>query len=142
MKKLTIIALLSVFSLTVFAKGKQPVAFQNLPEMVKSAILKNYSDSLVQYVTWQKALGKDEYDFLMEDGTKIQYLENGQLHKIKCQNGIPDELVPDPILRCVRETFPHAVITQFKNDRLNQYVELNNEMTLVFNRRGDFLRID
>ena len=143
MKKMTVLALmLGLFSLAACAKGKQPIAFQNLPEMVKSAVLKNYSDSLVQYVTWQKALGKDEYDFLMEDGTKMQYFENGQLHKIKCKAGVPDALVPDPILRYVRETFPHATITEYKNDPWSQEVELNNEMELVFNRRGDFLRID
>ena len=85
MKKITVIALLvGFFSLPACARGKQPITFQKLPEMVKSAVLKNYSDSLIQYVTWEKAIGKDEYEFLMKDGTKMQYYENGQLHKIKC----------------------------------------------------------
>lgn len=143
MKKMTLVALMiSAFSLAACARGKQPVAFQNLPEMVKSAVLKNYADTLVQYITWEKSIGKDEYEFLLQDGTKMEYYENGQLHKIKCRTGIPDVLVPDPILRYVRGTFPNAVITEFKNDPWSQKVELNNEMELVFNRRGDFLRID
>ena len=143
MKKITLIALfVSAFTLSACARGKQPVAFQNLPEMVKSAVLKNYSDSLVQYITWEKSIGKDEYEFLLQDGTKLEYYENGQLHKIKCINGIPDVLVPEPILRYVRGTFPNAVITEFKSESWSQKVELNNEMDLIFNRRGDFLRID
>ena len=142
MKKITLVALLlGSMSLSVFAKGKQPIAFPNLPEMVKASVLKNYSDTLVQYVTWQRALGKDQYDFLMADGTKMQYYENGQLHKIKSPAGVPDALVPEPILNYVRATFPYALITEYKNDPWSQEVELNNDMTLVFNRRGDFLRI-
>ena len=143
MKKITLVALLlCVFSLGACARGKQPVAFQNLPEMVKSAVLKNYSDSLVQYITWEKAIGKDKFEFLLQDGTKMEYYENGQLHKIKCITGIPDALVPEPILKYVRGTFPNAIITEFKNDSWSQEVELSNDMDLIFNRRGDFLRID
>ena len=143
MKKMTLVALLlGVFSLSAYARGKQPIAFQNLPEMVKSAVLKNYSDSLVQYITWEKTIGKDEYEFLLADGTKMEYYENGQLHKIKSAAGVPDVLVPEPVLKYVRGTFPHATITEFESESLSQKVELNNDMELVFNRRGDFLRID
>ena len=143
MKKMTLVALLlGLFSLSACARGKQPVAFQNLPEMVKSAVLKNYSDTLVQYITWEKTIGKDKYEFLLQDGTKMEYYENGQLHKIKSLAGVPDVLIPEPVLKYVRATFPHANITEFKSESLSQEVELNNDIELVFNRRGDFLRID
>ena len=42
MKKITLVALLvSAFTLGVFARGKQPVAFNKLPEAVKTEIKKN-----------------------------------------------------------------------------------------------------
>ena len=134
--------LVSVFCLSAAARGKQPIPFQNLPEMVKSAVLKNFADSAVQYVTWEKAVGKDKYDFLMQNETKIEYFENGILHEIECKTGIPDALVPEPILKYVRSTFPNAIITEYKNNPWNHEVELNNDMELVFSRGGSFLRIN
>jgi len=140
---MTLVAvLIGLFSLTACAKGKQPVPFQDLPEMVKAAVQKVYTQEQISYITWEKALGKDEYEFMLVDGTKMEYYETGQLHEIKSAAGVPDALIPDPILNYVRTTIPNAIITEYKNDPYKQEVELNNDMELVFNRRGDFLRID
>ena len=38
--------------------------------------------------------------------------------------------------------FPNAKIIEWKRKKNTQVVELTNDMELVFNSKGDFLRID
>lgn len=42
----------------------------------------------------------------------------------------------------VKGTFPNANITEWSRDGKKQLIELNNDMELVFNAKGKFLRMD
>ena len=143
MKKLTLMALLlGLFCLTAGAKGKQPIAIEKLPRAVKAAAMQHYTPDQILFITMEKQVGKDEYEFSLADGTKVEFYENGQLHKIKSQQGVPDAFIPDNMLQYIKATFPNSIVTEYKNDRMMKKIEINNDVDLVFNRRGKFLRID
>ena len=143
MKKLTLMALLlGLFCLTAGAKGKQPIAIEKLPRAVKAAAMQHYTPDQILFITMEKQVGKDEYEFSLADGTKVEFYENGQLHKIKSQQGVPDAFIPENMLQYIKATFPNSIVTEYKNDRMMKKIELNNDVDLVFNRRGKFLRID
>ncbi len=143
MKKLTLMALLlGLFCLTAGAKGKQPIAIEKLPRAVKAAAMQHYTPDQILFITMEKQVGKDEYEFSLADGTKVEFYENGQLHKIKSQQGVPDAFIPENMLQYSKATFPNSLVTEYKNDRMMKKIEINNDVDLVFNRRGKFLRID
>ena len=143
MKKLTLMALLlGLFCLTAGAKGKQPIAIEKLPRAVKAAAMQHYTPDQILFITMEKQVGKDEYEFSLADGTKVEFYENGQLHKIKSQQGVPDAFIPENMLQYIKATFPNSSVTEYKNDRMMKKIEINNDVDLVFNRRGKFLRID
>ena len=143
MKKLTLMALLlGLFCLTAGAKGKQPIAIEKLPRAVKAAAMQHYTPDQILFITMEKQVGKDEYEFSLADGTKVEFYENGQLHKIKSQQGVPDAFIPENMLQYIKATFPNSIVTEYKNDRIMKKIEINNDVDLVFNRRGKFLRID
>lgn len=143
MKKITLIALLiSVFALGANARGKQPVAFENIPEAVQTEMQKTFSVNQIQYITFAKELGYKMYTFMLADGTKLQFDHKAILRKISNKNGINETLVPENILEYVRKTFPNATITEYQREHSRQEVELNNNLDLVFNKRGKFLRIE
>ncbi len=143
MKKLTLMALLlGLFCLTAGAKGKQPIAIEKLPRAVKAAAMQHYTPDQILFITMEKQVGKDEYEFSLADGTKVEFYENGQLHKIKSQQGVPDAFIPENMLQYIKATFPNSIVTEYKNDRMMKKIEINNDVDLVFNRRGKFLRID
>ena len=143
MKKITLIALLiSVFALGACARGKQPVAFENVPAAVQTEMQKTFSANQIQYITFAKELGYKMYTFMLADGTKLQFDHKGILRKISNKNGINETLVPENIMEYVRQTFPNATITEYQRERSRQEVELNNNLELIFNKRGKFLRIE
>lgn len=134
--------LLGLFCLTAGAKGKQPIAIEKLPRAVKAAAMQHYTPDQILFITMEKQVGKDEYEFSLADGTKVEFYENGQLHKIKSQQGVPDAFIPENMLQYIKATFPNSIVTEYKNDRMMKKIEINNDVDLVFNRRGKFLRID
>lgn len=143
MKKITLIALLlGLFCLSADAKGKQPIALDRLPRAVKAAAMQHYTPDQVLFITKEKQVGKDEFEFTLADGTKVEFYENGQLHKIKSQQGVPEAFIPANMLRYIKSTFPNSIVTEFKNDRMMKKIEINNDVDLIFNRSGKFLRID
>lgn len=133
---------MSIFCLSACAKGKQPIALNKTPKAVQTAALKNYTSEQILFITKDRELGKDEYEFTLADGTKIEFYENGQLHKVKSKEGVMDVFVPQTILKYVQTTFPNSIITEYKCERLKQEIEINNDIDLVFYRKGKFLRIE
>ena len=144
MKKITLLALLvSAFTLGVFARGKQPVAFNKLPEAVKTEIKKNFTEDQIQFITAKKEGRKRfEYTFIMVDNTKLVCDTKAQLRSIESQKGVMDVFIPEKILSYVQTTFPNTTITEYKRENGCQKVELNDKMLLLFNKKGKFLRID
>ena len=149
MKKFSIIALLALVSLCVSARGKQPVAFQKMPEVLQTEILNNFTEDQVQLITSEKTMPRHhKFVFHLADGTKLEYMAVGK-KKIKVQFrqitnpvGVKQELVPENILTYIQETFPNATITSYKRDAMKQVIELNENMVLVFEKNGKFIRID
>lgn len=144
MKKIALVALLiSAFVTGVFARGKQPVAFENVPEDVKEEIQKNFLPADIQLITVKKvAPRRFEYAFKMNDETEIKYNNRGELIKVENDKGIKTLLVPEKMQKYVRETFPNATITKYEVALGKKVLELNDEMTLVFTKQGKFVRIE
>lgn len=141
MEKL-LIFFMALMSLTAFAKGKQPIAFDKVPQPVQTELQKYFTQDQVQYATFEKALGQKLYTFVLEDGTKIRYNHKAVLRKVENKNGILTTLVPEKIMEYANATFPKATITEYVCDKSRKEIELNNNMELIFNKRCKFLRIE
>ena len=143
MKKILFIALASMFGLGAFARGKQPITFQKLPQNVQETVLVNFTQDQFQLITSEKTMPKHyKYVFIMEDGTKLECNNKAQLRKVSNKNGIKEAFVPEIILTYVHETFPNATITEYKRETMKQEIELNDKMDLIFSNKGQFIRID
>ena len=142
MKKFAFIALLSMVCLTVSARGKQPITFENLPQIVQEEIHKNFENEQIQFITSEKTLGRFEYTFSIDDGTQIVFDNKGGLIEVQNKMGIDSIFVPTKIKEYVTKTFPNATITEYKYESLKQVIELNSKLDLIFDRRGAFLRIE
>lgn len=142
MKRISVaVILLSMLCLGVFARGKQPVALKNLPDPVKQEVLKSFQERDIQFITVEKKFRNYEYTFMIADGTKAEYDQNGQLSKIENQNGVAEKFLPEAITEYIKEILPNAIVTEYEKDHI-QKVELNNDMELVFSKKGKFIRIE
>ena len=55
---------------------------------------------------------------------------------------LPNSILPVKITQHVKGKFPQAKIIEWKKKKNTQVVELTNDMELVFDGKGNFLRID
>jgi len=135
--------LIAVLCSTACARGKQPMAFAKLPQAIQDAVLAHFTADQVQLATCEKTMPKHyEYELRIADGTKLEYNQNAQLVEISNKAGIQTAFVPEKVLTYITETFPNSVITEYKVSPLKQAVELNDDIELVFDKHGKFLRID
>ena len=144
MKKIALVALLiSAFAAGVSARGKQPIAFEKVPEVVQEEVQKYFLPLEIQLITVKKvAPRKFEYTFSMEDATQIKYSNKAVLLEVENEKGVLPVFIPEKILTYVLETFPNATITSYEAASGKKVIELNDEMVLVFNKKGKFLRIE
>lgn len=143
MKKILIIALMSVVTLGAFARGKKPITFQKLPQNVQDTVLIHFEENQIQLITSEKTMPKHyKYVFNMADGTRLECNNKAQLRKVTNKNGIKEAFVPENIRTYVHETFPNATITEYKRETMKQEIELNEKMDLIFSQKGKFIRID
>ena len=144
MKKIALVALLlSAFTLGVFARGKQPIAFEKVPEAVQEELQKNFLPLEVQLVTVKKvAPRKNVYTFTMEDGTQLKYSNKAVLLAAENKTGVAQALIPEKIMGYVWDVFPNATVTRYEAATGKKVIVLNDEMELVFTKRDKFLRIE
>ena len=143
MKRIAIIVLLAVACVTAaMAKGKEPVAFSDVPVKAKNAFLKIYTDNDVLLSTKEKKVGRKDYTFILVDDTKITYDDKGVLREVQNTFGVRDTLLPGAIVKYVAKTLPNATVTKYFYERSKQEVVMNDQMKLVFDRKGKFLRLE
>ena len=143
MKRVTlVVTLLCALTLSVCAQGKQPIAFENLPNGVQQEVLKCYTKDQIQFITVEKELLSPEYEFVLANGVQLEYDGDAKLLTAESRNGLPEKLINPQIVAYVKANFPKAIITEYSCDKWEQDVELNNEIDLVFDRNNAFKHMD
>ena len=143
MKRVTlVVTLLCALTLSACARGKQPIAFENLPNGVQQEVLKCYTKDQIQFITVEKELLSTEYEFVLANGVQLEYDGDAKLLKAESRNGLPEKLINPQIVAYIKAHFPQAIITEYSYDRWEQDVELNNEIDLVFDSKNNFKHID
>ena len=143
MKRVTlVVTLLCALTLSACAQGKQPIAFENLPNGVQQEVLKCFTQDQVQFITIEKEFSYNEYEFVLNNGVQLEFDENAKLLKAESKLGLPEKLINPQIVAYVKANFPKAIITEYSCDKWEQDVELNNEIDLVFDSKNNFKHID
>lgn len=132
------------FSLTSCNDHDQVIIQENLPNTSKTFLKTHFPDCQVLYVKMERDdfFGK-EYDVKMNCGVEIDFNKQGEWTDVDCNmSQVPDAIVPAAILSYVKTNYPDAFITQISKERKGYDVELNNDLDLEFDKKGNFLRID
>ena len=142
LKKIAL-ALLFMISATQLQAKDVPVTFQELPNKAQT-FLKTYFPSLkTSYVIQDKGFFSTEYEVTLEDGTQLEFDENGDWKGVDGQDrSIPTTFISVKITKYVKEKFPNMTISKIEKDSRKYEVELNGDLDLEFSLNGDFLRMD
>ncbi|MGM9804846.1 MAG: PepSY-like domain-containing protein [Candidatus Aphodosoma sp.] len=138
-----VLALTSVVGLSACDNGRT-IEPENIPSASKSFLKTHFPDCGILRVTMEhdSFFGK-EYDVTLDCGVEIDFNKNGEWTDIDCNHSpVPDAIIPANILNYVREQYSNNFIVKIEKKRNGYEVELNNDLDLVFDKGGNFVRID
>lgn len=138
MKKFLIL-LLGFFTLTAMANNDYPVSFNNLPQKAQQFINQHFKD--VGFLSAKQDDGN--YEVTLKNGTEIEFTSQGDWKDVDCHNtAVPAAIVPAGITKYVKAQFPNNIITKIEKKYNGYEIELNNDMDLKFDQKGNFLYAD
>lgn len=147
MKKTLSIAFVAILALFIAL----PIWAQsccNLPKNATDFITKHFSGYEINFFEKDRDVLDVDYTVYVGNGKysyKLEFDKKGNVKDIESESrgaALPQSVVPANVLSYVKGAFPNAKITEWSKDGKKQLVELNNDMELVFNAKGKFLRMD
>jgi hypothetical protein len=147
MKKALFIALVAILS--VFTA--LPALAQScctLPKNATGYIAKHFNGYEINFFEKDRDVLDVDYTVYVRNGKqsyKLEFDKKGNVTDIESESrglALPQSVLPANVVQYVKGAFPNAKVTEWSKDGNKQLVELNNDMELVFNAKGKFLRID
>lgn len=144
MKQLLVafICLLSV-TFTACADHDTPIEFSQLPKVAQDFSNKHFGTDEIIFVVYDSELGDKEYKITYRSGAEVKFDKAGEWKSVEFEKGsIPQAIVPAAILKTIQSKHPNSTITKISKERKTIDVELNDQLEMVFNKAGKFLRYD
>jgi len=130
---------------SVSCEKEKIVGTDDLPATGSTFLKEHFNNVTVLSVTKEKeGFSGTEYKVLLDNRTEVKFDKNGNWKEVDGANNIaiPTTFILPVIVDYVTEKYPNADFNSIEKDNGNFDVELTNELELVFNSQGDFLRID
>ena len=144
MKKfLLMLTALVAMSGQAFARDKVTRDVNVLPQPAKTMLTRYFTQTGVNHIKIDKSVLGNDYEVVLNDGTELDFDKNGNLKEIDTgRAGVPDGLVMKSIRDYVASNYPGQKIVNMDIERSGYDIELANGTDLVFDRAGNFKRID
>lgn len=83
------------------------------------------------------------YEVTLTDRTEIDFDKKGNWTEVDCKkNAVPAALIPASVKDYVKANFPNEIITKIERKSTGIEVELANDFSLKFNKKGQFVSLD
>lgn len=138
-KLLTILAAVAIF--TSCEKDKV-IAPDNSPAEIKTYVETHFSGNSIIQIMQDKELISSEYQVILSDLTRLDFNRKFEIQDIESTNALPESVIPTELSTYVKNNFPQAMIIRWELEDRHQQINLNNGLDLVFDKSGNFLRID
>ena len=145
MKKILSIAILFLTFGVVTAKADNDrlITKEKLPAAAQNFVSTHFANLKISYVKEERDLLSRNYEVVFTDGSKLEFLKNGEWKEVDCRySEVPSLVVPDAIKKYVAENYPGEKILQIDRDRHDYEVRLSNRLELTFDRNFNIIDID
>lgn len=143
MKKFFIFLVGCVLSMTACADDHHLIKYSELPVQAQTFVQKYFNLEDISHIERDREGMHYEYNVYLRNTTEIEFDYQGNLQAIDCKYiAVPKGIVPEVIMSFVSLHYPNLYVVEYVIDYRYQTVELNNEMELIFDREGRFLRMD
>lgn len=144
MKVLSILAL-AIFAVQFsFAGDIITQDAKQLPLVARNFINRHFTKPQIHYIKIEsEILQNKKYEVQLADFTEIDFDKQGNWLEVDCKKAaIPAALIPTSIQEYVKTNFPREIITKIERERSGMKIELSNDYSLKFNKKGKFVSID
>ena len=147
MKKLSLFIALAV-SVLLFSCGDdyfqdRPVAANELMNPIKDFVSTYFSDCTILTADMDSEITGVTYDVDLSCGVALEFDSKGEWLCVDCgMSRVPDAIIPTSILDYVTNQYSELFIVHIDKERTGYEVELNNGYELVFNKNGEFVRLE
>lgn len=117
----------------------------DLPKAADTFVTTYFPNATYVLITKQNVADLDGslYDVKLSNNFEIDFDINGNWIDIDGNHqAVPLELVPEKIQVYVTTNYPNQFVTSIDKERTTVEVELSNNIDLVFDLQGNFIRID
>lgn len=144
MKKLMLVVAVVFLSLGVAcADGDRPIAIEQLPQSAQQFLKSHYPKGEVLLATEEGDIIGNEYEVVFADGTKIEFISNGEWKSVECNRGtVPAAIIPEQIKSFIDKNYPQVRVIKIERDRREYEVSLSNRLELTFNKSFQLVEID
>lgn len=140
MKKLLLLAIVPLVFMACDKESVLPMA--DVPVEITNYVNTHFPNNPIIQVIKDLDGVELTYDVTLEGNFYLEFNRKKEVIEIKGLSKLPDSVIPEKILEYVVTQYPENHIIKWELDDKSQEVTLDNELELVFNLKGDFLRID
>lgn len=136
MKKIFVLLLGAVVTLSAFAGNDKPIDPEKLPSRAREFITRHFPGADISLATVDRELFDTTYELFFTDGNKIEFDKKGQWKEINCKySRIPDSALPKEIGRYMAAKHPGRYAKEIDRERNGYEVKLDNGLELKFDLR-------
>lgn len=138
----------ALFALILFVScdtddGNETLLSNNeIPSAILSYIDLHFPDNSIIRAKKETDRGRVSYEISLQGHFELEFNKDLQIVEIDGSSKLPDSVIPEPILAYVVVNYPDNVITDWELKANQQEVGLDNNIDLIFDLNGVFLRID
>lgn len=114
----------------------------DIPAEITTFVNTHFPDNAIVQVIREVDSGITSYEVTLSGNIELDFDTDFRVTEVDAAGALPSSLVPSAILDYTSDNYPDQVITGWELDLTEQTVELSNDVELVFDLDGNFLRID
>lgn len=117
---------------------------KQLPQTARNFISQYFKEAQVSHIKIEsEILQTKKYEVLLTDRTEIDFDKKGNWLEVDCnRSAVPEALVPASVREYVKANFRGEIITKIERERNGVEVELSNDYSLKFNKKGELVSMD
>lgn len=141
MKKLWMLLAIPVLLFSACKKEKV-IDDNDLPRDARDFIATHFSGITISQSVREWDDTRWKYEVYLSNGTKLEFNHKGEIEEIAGNSALPDSALPALLVSYADTHYPDEYIRKWELDSTTQEITLSNNVELVFDKQGNFLRID
>lgn len=134
----------AILSILFFSgcEKEEVIPEQNVPTEIKNYVSTHFPSCSISKAIKENDDNEEMYEISLSCDVKLEFNKQKEIIDIDGNTKLPDSVIPTNILSYVNSNYSTNFIIGWELQSGNQEVQLNNNIVLVFNVTGEFLRVD